>query len=335
MTRHKLRKDLISSMTNSMRCVTRYLFAGLLMSFVWFTVPVRGQDGHAAKPDTPRYKDASLPVSDRVADLLPRMTLEEKVYQLTGGWESKIEVIDPTGTFTTEKARKTLTAEWGPEVKFTPKDAAILRNGAQRYLREKTRLGIPAMFLGEALHGYMEYGSTSFPQAIGLASTWDPALVKRVFTAVGDEAGSRGAGQVFSPVLDLARDPRWGRTEETYGEDPYLVSRIGVAAIEGLQGDSFVIGRHHVLATAKHFAVHGQPEGGTNTAPGNISERVIRENFLVPFQAAVPEAHWGCRCSLERTTLRPTSRMPRGRDSRPESTMTSRRARFTARWRPR
>ena len=115
----------------------------------------------------------------------------------------------------------------------------------------------------------MEYGSTSFPQALGLASTWDPALVKKVFTAVGDEAGSRGVGQVFSPVLDIARDPRWGRTEETYGEDPYLASRMGVAAIEGLQGDAFMIGRHHVMATAKHFAVHGQPEGGTNTAPGN------------------------------------------------------------------
>jgi beta-glucosidase len=139
----------------------------------------------------------------------------------------------------------------------------------------------------------MEYGSTSFPQALGLASTWDPALVKRVFTAAGDEAGSRGVGQVYSPVLDIARDPRWGRTEETYGEDPYLVSRMGVAAIEGLQGEDFLIGRHHVLATAKHFAVHGQPEGGTNTAPGNYSERVIRENFLVPFRAAVEQARVG------------------------------------------
>jgi len=147
--------------------------------------------------------------------------------------------------------------------------------------------------MGEALHGFMEYGSTSFPQAIGLASTWDPDLVKQVFTAAGDEAGSRGADQVFTPVLDLARDPRWGRTEETYGEDPYLVSRMAVAAVTGLQGDEFFISRHHVMATMKHFAVHGQPEGGTNTAPGNYSERTIRETFLVPFQAAVQEAHVG------------------------------------------
>ncbi len=252
-----------------------------------------GQSTPATQDKTPRYKDASLPIQDRVADLLPRMTLEEKVFQLTGGWDTHVEVIDPTGTFTTEKARQTLAAEWGTELKFTPRDAAILRNGVQRYFKEKSRLGIPAMFLGEGLHGYMEYGSTSFPQALGMASTWDPALVKRVFTAVGEEAGSRGAGQVFSPVLDLARDPRWGRTEETYGEDPYLVGRMGVAAIEGLQGDQFVIGRHHVLATAKHFAVHGQPEGGTNTAPANFSERLIRETFLVPFEAAVKEAHVG------------------------------------------
>ena len=94
-------------------------------------------------------------------------------------------------------------------------------------------------------------------------------------------------------MLGIARDPRWGRTEETYGEDPYLVSRMAVAAVTGLQGDVFNIGRHHVVATMKHFAVHGQPEGGTNTAPGNYSERIIRENFLVPFQAAVQEAHVG------------------------------------------
>jgi beta-glucosidase len=139
----------------------------------------------------------------------------------------------------------------------------------------------------------MEHGSTSFPQAIGLASTWDPELVKQVFTAAGDEGGSRGADQVFTPVLDLARDPRWGRTEETYGEDPYLVSRMAVAAVTGLQGDTFNINRHHVVATMKHYAVHGQPEGGTNTAPGNYSERIIRENFLVPFEAAVKEGHVG------------------------------------------
>jgi beta-glucosidase len=242
---------------------------------------------------TPKYRNPNLAIEDRVADLLSRMTLEEKVHELMGGTEMQAEVIDPTGTFNTEQARAAFRQWDSPDYVFTPRNSAILRNSVQRYLREKTRLGIPALFMGEALHGFMEYHSTSFPQALGLASTWDTDLVHQVFTAAGDEAGSRGAGQVFTPVLDIARDPRWGRTEETYGEDPYLASRMGVAAITGLQGDTWLIDRHHVMATAKHFAVHGQPEGGTNTAPGNYSERIIRENFLVPFQAAVQEARVG------------------------------------------
>ena len=252
-----------------------------------------GQAKPAPDAGTPRYKDASLAIADRVADLLPRMTMAEKIDQIATGWESRLQLDDPTGTFTNEEARKIILNEWGREQKISPRKMAILRNAVQRYQVEKTRLGIPVMFYSESLHGLMEYGSTSFPQALGLAATWDPALEKRVFTAAGDEAGSRGVEQVYSPDLDIARDPRWGRTEETYGEDPYLVSRMGVAAIEGLQGDSFLIDRHHVLATAKHFAVHGQPEGGTNTAPGNYSERVIRENFLVPFKAAVQETRVG------------------------------------------
>ncbi len=242
---------------------------------------------------TARYRDPSLAIEDRVADLLSRMTLEEKVAQIAGGGGGPTEVIDPTGTFTSQQAREILDRWWDPDLVFPAKRAAILRNGVQRYLRERSRLGIPELFMGEALHGFMEYGSTSFPQALALASTWDPDLVHDVFSAAGDEAGAAGVGQVFTPVLDLARDPRWGRTEETYGEDPYLVSRMAVAAVTGLQGDTFSIDRHHVLATMKHFAVHGQPEGGTNTAPGNYSERVVRETFLVPFRAAVQEARVG------------------------------------------
>jgi beta-glucosidase len=279
-----------------MRNTSTLLLSGLLAGLVVFASAASAQDKAAQdKPaDTaPRYKNPNLAIEDRVADLLSRMTLDEKIDQIADGWESRAGMIDPTNTFTAEQARKVLANEWGDEQKITPRQFAILRNGIQRYQVEKSRLGIPEMFLSEGLHGVMEYGSTSYPQALGLAATFDPALVKRVFTAVGDEAGSRGLGQVFSPVLDIARDPRWGRTEETYGEDPYLVSRMGVAAIEGLQGDDFMIDRHHVLATAKHFAVHGQPEGGTNTAPGNYSERVIRENFFVPFKAAVQEARVG------------------------------------------
>jgi beta-glucosidase len=246
-----------------------------------------------SQESTAKYRDPNVAIEDRVGDLLARMTLEEKVHEVTGGWQTSVQIIDPTRTYTNETARAALNPYADPDLVFPARKAAILRNGVQRYLREKTRLGIPALFMGEALHGFMEYGSTSFPQALGLASTWDPELVHQVFTAAGDEAGSAGVGQVFTPVLDVARDPRWGRTEETYGEDPFLAARMGVAAVTGLQGDSFLISRHHVLATAKHFAVHGQPEGGTNTAPGNYSERIIRENFLVPFQAAVEEARVG------------------------------------------
>src|SRR6266568_7731069 len=268
------------------RILLMQLFACLALLCVTATSQEKSQ-----VDNTPKYRNPALAIDDRVADLLSRMTLEEKVGQLTGGGEGRTSVIDPTGTFTDETARATLQRWWDPDQPFTPKRAAILRNGVQRYLREKTRLGIPHLFMGEALHGFMEYGSTSFPQALGLASTWDPELVKQVFTAAGDEAGSAGAGQVFTPVLDLARDPRWGRTEETYGEDPYLVSHIGVAAIRGLQGNGPSIDKAHVIATAKHFAVHGQPEGGTNVGPGNYSERVIREYFLKPFEAAVKEGH--------------------------------------------
>ncbi|HEV2698384.1 MAG TPA: glycoside hydrolase family 3 protein, partial [Terriglobales bacterium] len=271
--------------------MTTRLFLRFALCLATFSVFSRSQQSSIVT--TPLYRNPKLSIEDRVADLLSRMTLEEKVEQIAGGESKKFSVIDPTGTFTDETAKQMLSRYEDPELVFPPKQAAILRNGVQRYLKEKTRLGIPQMFLGEALHGFMEYGSTSFPQAISLASTWDPALVKRVFSAAGDEAGSAGGGQVFAPVLDLARDPRWGRTEETYGEDPYLVSRMAVAAVTGLQGDEFLMNRHHVIATMKHFAVHGQPEGGTNTAPGNYSERIIRENFLVPFEAAVKEGHVG------------------------------------------
>jgi beta-glucosidase len=128
----------------------------------------------------------------------------------------------------------------------------------------------------------MAAGATSFPQAIALGGTWDLALVERVFGAAGQEAGLRGVRQVLGPVLDVARDPRWGRFEECYGEDPYLVSRMGMAAVFGLQGRGPGIDREHVAVTLKHFAGHGEPEGGRNIAPVNYSERVFRTVHLYP-----------------------------------------------------
>jgi beta-glucosidase len=249
----------------------------------------------SAPAQTPaaEYRNPALPIEQRVADLLKRMTLEEKVGQLTTARRGNFGILDTTGRFNDASARQVFRDMFSVDSKISPRDAAVLRNAVQRYLREKTRLGIPTIFMGEALHGFMENGSTSFPQALGLASTWDPDLVRRAFTAIADEMASAGDNQAFSPVINLARDPRWGRTEETYGEDPYLSARMGVAAIEGLQGPNFMIDRHHVLATAKHFAAYGQSEGGRNLAPANYSERVLREVFFEAFRAAVVEAQAG------------------------------------------
>ena len=235
------------------------------------------------------YRNPNLPAELRAADLVKRMTLEEKVDQLAGGRRRSMATASPEAKEIFEGLGKL----YREDSQVSARDAATARNAAQHFLVEKTRLGIPGIFQGEALHGFMAYGSTSFPQVLGLASMWDPELVQQVFSAAGDEMASAGVNQAFTPVLDLARDPRWGRTEETYGEDPYLVGRMGVAAINGLQGTSWNIDRHHVMATMKHFAAHGQPESGTNTAPANFSERDLRETFLVPFRAAVQEAHVG------------------------------------------
>ncbi|HEY3974634.1 MAG TPA: glycoside hydrolase family 3 N-terminal domain-containing protein [Candidatus Sulfotelmatobacter sp.] len=242
-----------------------------------------------SQENQPAYRNPNLPAEVRAADLLKRMTLEEKVDQLAGGRRRARATESPEAKQIFEAMGKI----YREDSQVSPHDAAAARNAAQHYLVEKTRLGIPGIFQGEALHGFMAYGSTSFPQVLGLASTWDPGLVQQAFNAAADEMASAGVNQAFSPVLDLARDPRWGRTEETYGEDPYLVSRMAVAAINGLQGATWVIDRHHVMATMKHFAAHGQPESGTNTAPANFSERDLRETFLVPFRAAVQEAHVG------------------------------------------
>jgi beta-glucosidase len=250
----------------------------------------------------PAYRNANLPIEQRVADLLSLMTIEEKVAQVTCLWSKKPQQIDEPGSFTfpdrgpfsPEKAAVVLKNGIGEIARQRerkgPRDSAIFANAVQKYLVENTRLGIPAIFHDEALHGHMAQGSTSFPQPIALAGSWDTDLITKVFTVAALEARSRGGHQVLGPNLDIAREPRWGRSEETYGEDPYLASRMGVACIEALQGPGPGVDSQHVMATAKHFAAHGQPEGGTNIAPANYSERVLREYFLPTFEAAVTEA---------------------------------------------
>jgi beta-glucosidase len=139
----------------------------------------------------------------------------------------------------------------------------------------------------EALHGYVARGATSFPQAIALASTWDPDLVTRVFSVASREMRARGAFLALAPVVDVAKDPRWGRIEETYGEDPYLVSQTGLAAIRGFQGSTLPLAPDKVLVTLKHFTGHGQPENGTNVGPADVGERTLRTDFFPPFEQAV------------------------------------------------
>ena len=258
-----------------------------------------------AQTNAPAYKDSRLSVDERVRDLLARMTLEEKVAQLSSLWARKPQERDVEGNgftgrgdFSIAKARTRMPHGIGQIARQQEgKDArqsAQFANAVQKFLIENTRLGIPAIMHDEALHGHMAQGATVFPVPLALASSWDMELATRVFTAAALEARARGGHQVLGPNLDLARDPRWGRTEETYGEDPYLAARFGVAVIRALQGNATnerpAIDDAHVIATGKHFAGHGQPEGGTNIAPVNLSERLLRETHFATFEAAVKEA---------------------------------------------
>lgn len=253
-----------------------------------------------SQEQVPDYKNPSLPVERRVADLLSRMTLEEKVAQLTCLWANRPQVNPQTnfatdrGDFSPAKAAEVMKHGIGQIARQReqkdPRAGAKFANDVQKWLIENTRLGIPAILHDEILHGHMAKGSTSFPQPIALATTWDPEFITKVFTAGALETRARGSHQVLGPNLDLARDPRWGRTEETYGEDPYLTSRMAVAIVKALQGNGPNIDENHVIATAKHFTAHGQPESGTNIGPVNFSERALREYFLPSFKAAVVEA---------------------------------------------
>jgi beta-glucosidase len=252
----------------------------------------------AAAGGAVRYRDPNLSPKDRAADLLARMTLAEKIAQLeTVNWEHTRLDGGKDHAFSPERADHLIANGIGeitrPGDKHDAAGAAEFANAVQKYLVEKTRLGIPTTLHEEALHGLVAPGGTSFPQAIALASTFDPALLEQVFTVAARQGRARGVQHVLAPVVDVARDPRWGRFEETYGEDPYLVSRLGVAAVYGFQGRRTAdapIDEAHVMATAKHFTGHGTPEGGRNTAPGNDSPHVLREVFLPPFEALVREA---------------------------------------------
>lgn len=250
------------------------------------------------------YQNAALPVNARVDDLISRMTLEEKLAQLQTVWhqrramETSAELGDDGLQFIAEVAAQKIPLGIGhiarPSEFKTPRQTAEFNNALQRWLKEHTRLGIPALMHEEALHGYVAFDATSFPQAIALASSWSPQDLQAVFALAAKEMRATGAHWALAPVLDIARDPRWGRIEETMGEDPYLMSALGVASVKGFQGDVGVEGAFaadKVVATLKHLTGHGQPSAGVNIAPAQIAPRELHEVFLPPFEAAVKLAH--------------------------------------------
>jgi len=263
----------------------------------------------AQAPGTPTiYKDPRQPIERRVEDVLSRMTLDEKVAQLETVWESKAKLQTTDGRFSPERASRNFPNGIGGFARPSDKrgvtssngaaganaasnrdarDTAEYVNAAQHWAVEHSRLGIPILMHEESLHGYVARGATSFPQAIGLASTWDPELVTRVFSVAAREMRARGAFLALAPVVDVAKDPRWGRIEETYGEDPYLVSQIGLAAVLGFQGPTLPLGPDKVLVTLKHFTGHGAPESGTNVGPAHVGQRELRTDFFPPFERIV------------------------------------------------
>ncbi len=248
----------------------------------------------------PAYLNPKLALEKRAKDLLKRMTLKEKAAQMICIWQTKTTtLVDDEGRFNFEKARTRFKERLGLGQVGRPSDAgggldarrtAELTNAIQKFFIENTRLHIPVIFHEECLHGHAAVDATSFSQPIGLAATFDPVLVRRLYEMTAEEARVRGAHQALTPVVDVAREPRWGRVEETFGEDPYLVSRMGIAAVQGFQGDASFGDKKHIIATLKHFAAHGQPESGTNCAPANVSERILREVFLFPFKETIQKA---------------------------------------------
>ena len=243
------------------------------------------------------YKNPNLAVDARVADLLGRMTLMEKVRQLDMyfGCESLLNSnqcaskthAKPDALFNPQLAEKNLgTLGIGSIHDIYPR--AKLSNRIQEWVIKSNRLGIPVLFIEEGLHGYMDFGETVFPQSINLAATWNPDLARRTGAAIAAQARANGVGMILGPVLDVARDPRWGRVEEDFGEDPYLTGQLGLAYVRGMQGESLNTD-HTVVAEPKHFAGHGSPEGGLNTSPVHAGEREIRSVFLKSFEPAVRE----------------------------------------------
>ncbi len=253
---------------------------------------------------TPVYKDPQHPVSARVADLLARMTPEEKFAQMHAYWlvlsedGEHRERSDMSDEFSGVSEQASLgerlmlgvgqiTRPLGTHI-VDAKTGVRAANRLQKMLMEETRLGIPALFHEECLVGLLCKDATLFPSSLNYGSTWDPELVRRAAQQIGEEARSTGCKQGLAPVLDVSRDVRWGRTEETFGEDPWLVGVMACAYVDGLQGE-----KRDVLATLKHYVGHSFSEGARNHAPVHLGFRELNDTFLLPFEMAVKLANAG------------------------------------------
>ncbi len=229
------------------------------------------------------YRDASLPVEERVQDLLGRMTLEEKISQMVCAFgQSMTEDADGASFDATVGGLSHLIRA----AIVSPREGARRVNAYQRRAVEETRLGIPILFNEEALCGLQVQDATVFPQAISQAATWDPELIERMATAVRRQMLAIGARQALSPLCDIAPDPRWGRLEETYGEDPYLAGEISTGFVRGLQGEDPSSG---TIASLKHFIAYGASVGGRNCHPAHVGPRALREQYGLPFEMAIRE----------------------------------------------
>ena len=253
-------------------------------------------------PSLPAYKDPSFSIDVRLSDLLSRMTLEEKVGQLLCplGWEM-YEIhgneVCPSGKFKQLIKERNVGMLWAtyradPWTKKTlanglnPEMAAKAGNALQKYVMENTRLGIPMFLAEEAPHGHMAIGATVFPTGIGMAATWSPELVKEVGQVIAKEIRSQGGHISYGPVLDLTRDPRWSRVEETFGEDPVLSGILGASMVDGLGGGN-LSQKYATIATLKHFLAYAVPEGGQNGNYASVGIRDLHQNFLPPFRKAI------------------------------------------------
>jgi beta-glucosidase len=266
-----------------------------LFSLLIFIITISCGILQAQNSKIPVYKDSSASVETRIKDLLGQMTLEEKCRQVDiwhprnlKASDNKIlqACLDSLGDYVNQGIGFLQFITQNEHEEYAENFNAI-----QKYFVEKTRLGIPAISNGEGCHGFMGHEGTVFPTPMSMGSTWDTELVEEIYTAIGKEMRLYGITHAATPVIDLLREPRYGRSEEMFGEDPYLVGEMAVSAVFGLQGRDKMIITDRLIACAKHFGASSEPEGGTNIAPVNISERVLRETHFYPFEQVVKRAN--------------------------------------------